>query len=82
MSYVRDADPSYEERAARRTFSDRLHALVAGSWQAMLMLGAHVPSQHQRPRHLHDSGCQCHHCGRWRQIERHGPRGRPGGGGI
>ncbi len=36
----------------------------------------------QRPRHAHGSGCHCASCGRWRHVERHGPRGRPGGGGI
>ena len=38
-----------------------------------------VGHEHWR-RHRHDAGCQCGTCARWRHVERHGPRGRPGGG--
>jgi hypothetical protein len=41
------------------------------------------PSSHQHwRRQRHDYGCQCGGCARWRHVERHGPRGRRGGGEI
>jgi hypothetical protein len=50
---------------------------------AMLRLARSDPRSHEHwRRHRHDHGCTCAQCARWHHVERHGPRGRPGGGGI
>jgi hypothetical protein len=73
------ATPATHVEPAGKPRAIRLALFAATALQALLP----APRSHEHwRRHRHDSGCACGHCARWRHVERHGPRGRRGGGEI